>query len=391
MTYQVRIKLSADGQVVLVEQWEYWGWHSESIDDDETWEYVNNQLTKTEIDDGFREVYYYGDSDSGSPDGYLTFALDQKIETVLGTGYSSEIERYKVELDLDGNLVSLWELDHDDGVEFWDEEDIDGDDESWTYSDGQLIKREVEYGVLETEIYTEDPDFPGQYTLYKKTESGGSYGDTLYGGACIDVLKGLGGRDKMFGYAGNDRLYGGESSDLMSGGAGSDYISGGQGVDTARFSSNNNQVDLRITSRQNTGEGKDRLISIENIDGGGGKDLIIGNGGANVLNGGRGADRIKGKGGGDLLVGGGGIDQLWGEGGKDTFRVVKGTGHCIIKDFVDGVDKIQLGSGTSGIKINNRNGDAFVYQDGDLIAQVDDAARDLQRSGSYLIWLNNSK
>ena len=72
-------------------------------------------------------------------------------------------------------------------------------------------------------------------------------------------------------------------------------------------------------------------------------------------------------------------------GGKDAFRVVKGTGYCIIKDFADGVDKIQLGSGTSGIKINNRNGDAFVYQDGDLIAQVDDAARDLQRSGSYLI------
>ena len=383
MTYQVRIKLSADGQVVLVEQWEYWGWHSESIDDGETWEYVNNQLTKTEIDDGFREVYYYGDSDSGSPDGYLTFTLDQKIETVLGTGYSSEIERYKVELDLDGNLVSLWELDHDDGVEFWDEEDIDGDDESWTYSDGKLIKVEREYGLLETEIYTEDPGNPGQYTLYRKTESGSEYGDTLYGGSYIDVMNGLGGRDKMFGYSGNDRLCGG---------AGSDYISGGRGLDTAEFSSQDNQVDLRITSRQNTGEGKDRLISIENVNAGGGKDLIIGNGKNNKLIGGGGADRINGKGGNDLLIGGGGgIDRLKGEKGRDTFRVVKGTGYCIIKDFADGVDKIQLGSGTSGIKINNRNGDAFVYQDGDLIARVDDAARDLQRSGSYLIWLNNSK
>ena len=52
-------------------------------------------------------------------------------------------------------------------------------------------------------------------------------------------------------------------------------------------------------------------------------------------------------------------------------------------DFVDGVDKIRLGSGTSVIKINNRDGDVFVYQDGDLIARVDDASRDLQRSGSY--------
>lgn len=385
MAYQVRVRLGQEGQIIELQEYEYGGWRSESIDDDETWEYFNNQLTKTEIDDGFREVYYYGDSDPGPPDGYLTFTLDQKIETVLGTGYSSEVERYKVELDLYGNLVGLWEWDDDDEGGVWDEEDIDGDDESWTYSDGQLIKTEFEYGVLETEIYTEDPDFPGEYKLYKKTESGGSYGDTLYGGACIDVMKGLGGRDKIFGFKGNDKLYGGESSDLMSGGAGSDYISGGQGVDTARFSSNNNQVDLRITSRQNTGEGRDRLISIENIDAGGGKDLIIGNGDANKLNGGRGADRIKGKGGRDLLIGGGGIDRLWGEGGKDTFRVLKGTGYCIIKDFVDGVDKIQLGSGTSGIKINNRNGDSFIYQDGDLIARVDDAARDLQRSGSYLI------
>ena len=246
--------------------------------------------------------------------GYLTFTLDRKIEAVLGTSYSSEIERYKVELDPSGNLVNLWELDVDDEGVFWDEEDIDGDDESWTHSDGKLIKTELEYGVLETEIYTEDPDYPDEYTLYLKTESGAAYGDTLYGGACIDVMNGLGGRDKIFGYKGNDRLYGGKSSDLMSGGAGSDYISGGQGVDTAEFSSQDNQVDLRITSRQNTGEGRDRLISIENIDPGGGKDLTIGNGDANKLNGGRGADRIKGKGGRDRLIGGGGIDRLWGGG-----------------------------------------------------------------------------
>ena len=351
-------------------------WDPESFDEDEVWEYVDSQLIKTEIDDGVLETYYFGGQDYETGSGDLVFSLDRKVEIVLDPNYVPEGDRYRVELDSTGGLLRLWEWDDDDDGGVWDEEDINGDDESWTYSDGKLIKVEREYGLLETEIYTEDPGNPGQYTLYRKTESGSEYGDTLYGGAYIDVMNGLGGSDKMFGYSGNDRLCGG---------AGSDYISGGRGLDTAEFSSQDNQVDLRITSRQNTGEGRDRLISIENIDGGGGKDLIIGNGGANVLNGGRGADRIKGKGGGDLLVGGGGIDQLWGEGGKDTFRVVKGTGHCIIKDFVDGVDKIQLGSGTSGIKINNRNGDAFVYQDGDLIAQVDDAARDLQRSGSYLI------
>ena len=48
-------------------------------------------------------------------------------------------------------------------------------------------------------------------------------------------------------------------------------------------------------------------------------------------------------------------------------------------------DRIQLGSGASGLKVVNRSGDAFLYQHGDLMAVVEDAAGDLQRRGSDLV------
>ena len=92
-----------------------------------------------------------------------------------------------------------------------------------------------------------------------------------------------------------------------------------------------------------------------------------------------------GGGGNDLLIGGGGKDRVWGQGGRDTFRVQRGTGYTIIEDFRNGQDRIQLGSGASGLKVVNRSGDAFLYQRGDLMAVVEDAAGDLQRRGSYLV------
>lgn len=201
--------------------------------------------------------------------------------------------------------------------------------------------------------------------------------DKIVGSRFNDVL--LGGR-------GDDEIFGARGNDSIKGGSGSDFIDGGWGKDTAVFGAKDNRVDLRITSRQATGEGRDKLLSVENINAGGGKDLIIGNGKNNTLIGGGGADRLNGKGGNDLLIGGGGgVDQLWGEKGRDTFQVAWGTGYTVIKDFRDGADRIKLGSGTSGIEITSRNGHAFVYQNDDLIARVVDAAGDLERSGQFLI------
>ena len=116
-----------------------------------------------------------------------------------------------------------------------------------------------------------------------------------------------------------------------------------------------------------------------------GNDIILGSHKNDVLLGEGGDDKIYGGGGSDILIGGSGKDRVWGQGGSDTFRVFPGSGHTIIEDFNDGVDRIHLGNGRKGLKLQNRDGDAFLYQQGDLMAVVEDAAGDLQRSGNFFI------
>ena len=164
-----------------------------------------------------------------------------------------------------------------------------------------------------------------------------------------------------------------------------DTIHGGRGRDTAQFSGRHNRINLNTTRWQNTGDGRDRLISIENVNAGSGDDVVIGNRGSNTLNGQAGNDRLYGGRGNDLLIGGGGKDRLWGQGGRDTFRVQRGDGYAIIEDFTNGQDRIQLGSGRSGLTLRTRGDDMLLYQRGDLMAIVEDAAGDLQRQGNYLV------
>jgi len=200
--------------------------------------------------------------------------------------------------------------------------------------------------------------------------------------------------NKLFGENGNDKIYGGRRGDILSGGdgsdtvvggAGNDTINGGPGFDTAVFTARNNRINLNTSKNQNTGDGKDRLVSIENINAGGGNDVVIGNKAANRLNGQKGNDRIYGGGGKDLLIGGGGKDKLWGQGGRDTFRIERGTGYIIIKDFLDGADRIHLGSGRRGLQFKSRGDDLHIFQRNDLLAIVEDAAGDLHQRGNYLV------
>ena len=116
-----------------------------------------------------------------------------------------------------------------------------------------------------------------------------------------------------------------------------------------------------------------------------GNDIVLGSHKNDVLLGEGGDDKIYGGGGSDILIGGSGKDRVWGQGGSDTFRVFPGSGHTIIEDFNDGVDRIHLGNGRKGLKLQNRDGDAFLYQRGDLMAVVEDAAGDLQRSGNFFV------
>ena len=215
---------------------------------------------------------------------------------------------------------------------------------------------------------------------------GGSGNDKLYGNNGNDKLYGNNGNDKFYGKNGNDKLYGGSGSDRLSGGndndrlqgdGGNDILNGGGGIDTIVFTGNaKTTVNLASTRAQNTGHGRDTITGVENVTSGNGADTLWGNNAANTLSsnngndklyGNNGNDKLYGKNGNDKLYGGTGNDLLKGDAGRDaiqgdvgkdtmfggsgadTFVFKKASDSSanasradVIRDFTDGVDKINL-------------------------------------------------
>jgi hypothetical protein len=132
----------------------------------------------------------------------------------------------------------------------------------------------------------------------------GEGSDTLAG---VEDILGTPGGDHLRGDAGANRLDGGGGVDTLFTSPGADTFIGGQGSDIIDFSS---RGALRIDLAEGTakGDGTDQLRTIENVIGGSGPDLIIGNTESN---------RFDGRGGDDDLRGRGGSDKLFGEDGSD--------------------------------------------------------------------------
>lgn len=138
---------------------------------------------------------------------------------------------------------------------------------------------------------------------------------TVGGGVEIDTLVSI---ENLTGGAGNDHLIGRSGANTLSGGRGDDTLDGATGIDTADYSYVNENysliVDLARAGRNATVTGGlsdvDTLISIENIIGSDGDDLLLGNEGVNSLFGGKGDDTIGGGAGADILDGGAGENTL---------------------------------------------------------------------------------
>ncbi len=208
--------------------------------------------------------------------------------------------------------------------------------------------------------------------------------DKLYGESGNDKLYGESGNDKLYGESGNDKLYGESGNDLLNGGSGNDKLIGGSGNDTAVFSSKSNVVNLSKTKKQNTKDGLDTLIGIENVNAGSGNDKIYGSKGSNILNGGKGNDLLVGGSGNDKLIGGIGNDKLIGGSGKDIFKLSKGKGYDLIQDFKNSKDKILIGS-IKKINLKNKGKDVLIYSGKDLLAKVKKAKGLLSKKGKYLV------
>ena len=126
----------------------------------------------------------------------------------------------------------------------------------------------------------------------------------------IENLVGGEGDDLLIGTTGVNRLEGGGGDDTLSGGAGADTLTGGSGSDTVRYVDSGAGVTVNLTTgvgRGGDAEG-DQLSSIENVQGSGHADSLVGNTRNNRLEGGEGDDTLEGGAGADLLIGGSGSD-----------------------------------------------------------------------------------
>lgn len=211
--------------------------------------------------------------------------------------------------------------------------------------------------------------------------------DALFGSDLRERLIGGGGADFLSGEGGNDVLRGGAGDDTLRGGAGRDALVGNGGNDTAdyRFSAAGVTIDLgRGIARGGDARG-DRLQGIESVTGSAQVDALYGDGGRNTLFGLWGNDRLWGRGGSDTLDGGARNDRLWGGNGQDElfgaagndvlrgqagndtlvgergddtmiggagrdhFVVGGGSGSDLIRDFRDGLDRLVIDNGDTGV------------------------------------------
>ena len=173
------------------------------------------------------------------------------------------------------------------------------------------------FGGFRLSVVSTSPLITG--TLGNDTLTGGSGNTSVYGYSGNDLLYGGDGNDKLVGGYGTDLMYGGNGNDVLRGELGNDAYVGGLGSDYAHFAGSAPiTVNLTLTSYQNTGQGLDRFVSVENIITEGGNDRLIGNATVNLLIAGAGNDTIGGGDGNDTLRGDAGNDVMYGGNGSDT-------------------------------------------------------------------------
>ena len=173
--------------------------------------------------------------------------------------------------------------------------------------------------------------------------------EQVYGGAGNDSLTGTGallglaidgrdGDDLILGSAFADTLTGGNGSDTLMAGDGDDVlyidaddalVSGGAGFDTVHVQGVGNlTLDLTASGieRVFSGSGNDILtatgsVTLVEINGAAGDDLLVGSAFDDTLRGDAGDDTLFGGAGNDVLVGGGGNNVLFGGAGDDRLYV----------------------------------------------------------------------
>jgi len=177
----------------------------------------------------------------------------------------------------------------------------------------------------------------------------------LAGGAGDDVLRGGAGSEVLIGDGERPGVFGAEGPDL---GSGDDVIDGGGGRDRVDYSERSVgvRVDLGDSAPDGARGERDRLESIEDVTGGSGADVLLGDAGANALVGGPGRDLLSGRGGRDSLIGGTGADTLRGGDGNDNLganvqgdKAFGGAGDDRLSPSHRGAGRLECGSGVDTV------------------------------------------
>jgi serralysin len=161
--------------------------------------------------------------------------------------------------------------------------------------------------------------------------------DSLQGNLDNDLLRDAGGTNQLDGGSGDDQLMGGVSTDKLVAGSGNDFLDGGGSDDQLDGGADADTIDGG-PSGISPGERHDRVIyngvapvtvdlnksgpvqgaagegdtirDVEDISGGRGNDMLIGNAENNFIFGDDGNDTLLGENGLDVLTGGAGADGL---------------------------------------------------------------------------------
>lgn len=197
--------------------------------------------------------------------------------------------------------------------------------EGWNGDDVLFADQAVDLITL-----TDYLDFGGETT-------NGQYGDFLSAGSGNDIL---------IGSAESDALMGGEGDDLILGGAGHDLIYGDASYRTSDPDWTYKGLPEMYQAADQSSPGWNNGIGLSSIvglfdTGLGGRDIIYGGSGGDLILAGRGDDIVYGESGMDFIDGGLGDDALFGGEGDDAIH-----GDLNAQDLSQhGNDYIDLGSG----------------------------------------------
>ena len=197
------------------------------------------------------------------------------------------------------------------------------------------------------------------------TLNGGKGNDTIWGWTGNDLIYGGNGDDVLVSHDGDDILHGEEGNDFFNAGNDNDTVTGGKGNDTIWGWTGNDLIhgndgdDLLVSHDGDDilhgGEDNDFLDSgngNDTVTGGKGNDTIWGWTGNDLIHGSDGDDQLLGYQDNDTLNGGGGNDYLHGGEGNDIFVLEAKQGRDFIADYLDGSDKLGLGTSLSFEDLN---------------------------------------